>query len=98
MRASDGGILTNAYLGTTADSHHGPRLPAAFVLLAVAASEGLPSHRHDGLRGLVPAGSRWLGSFSRLGGGKLSKVAESGEEFKRVMGRPEKLDEWFMAG
>ena len=30
--------------------------------------------------------------------GKLSKAAESDDEFKRVMGLPEKLDEWFTAG
>jgi hypothetical protein len=30
--------------------------------------------------------------------GKLSKAAETGDEFKRVMGRPEKLDDWFMVG
>ena len=27
---------------------------------------------------------------------KLSKAAETGAEFKQVMGRPEKRDEWFM--
>jgi hypothetical protein len=35
--------------------------------------------------------------FLDLVAGKLSKAAGSGDEFKRVMGRPEKLDEWFMA-
>jgi hypothetical protein len=35
--------------------------------------------------------------FLDLVAGSLSKVAESGEEFKQVMGLPEKLDEWFMA-
>lgn len=36
--------------------------------------------------------------FLDLVAGKLSKAAETGDEFKQVMGRPEKLDEWFMAG
>lgn len=36
--------------------------------------------------------------FLDLVAGGLSKVAESGDEFKRVMGLPEKLDEWFLAG
>jgi hypothetical protein len=36
--------------------------------------------------------------FLDLVAGKLSKVADSGEEFKRLMKLPEKLDEWFMAG
>ena len=35
--------------------------------------------------------------FLDLVAGKLSKAADTGEEFKQVMGRPEKLDEWFMA-
>jgi hypothetical protein len=29
--------------------------------------------------------------------GQLTKVADSGDEFKRAMSLPEKLDEWFMA-
>ena len=36
--------------------------------------------------------------FLDLVAGKLSKAAETGDEFKRIMGLPEKLDEWFMAG
>ncbi len=36
--------------------------------------------------------------FLDLVAGKLSKAADSGDEFKRVMGRPENLDDWFMAG
>ena len=35
--------------------------------------------------------------FLDLVAGSLSKVAESGDEFKRVMGQPENLDQWFMA-
>jgi len=35
--------------------------------------------------------------FLDLVAGKLSKVAESGEQFKRIMGRPKNLDQWFMA-
>jgi hypothetical protein len=36
--------------------------------------------------------------FLDLVAGSLSKVAESGGEFKQAMALPEKLDEWFMAG
>jgi hypothetical protein len=35
--------------------------------------------------------------FLDLVAGTLSKVAESGDDFKRAMALPEKLDEWFMA-
>ena len=36
--------------------------------------------------------------FLDLVAGKLSKAAETGDEFRRTMKLPEKLDEWFMAG
>lgn len=35
--------------------------------------------------------------FLDLVAGRLSKVAETSDEFEQVMGLPEKLDEWFMA-
>jgi len=36
--------------------------------------------------------------FLDLVSGQLSKAADTGEEFNQVMGHPERLDEWFLAG